>query len=305
MLPAAFLLDSKPFTALTAALVVVWQAARERVERAEREREREDMLARLESSERRLLGRVGRVLSEEAFLRAHRCVFALSWTRTGAAHGVGVLCGAPGVAVTAAHNLTERRSVTHVFGKVYPFVEDTESTVTVLAFEIVKVNCELDFAVLRVVTPLTYRHFLECCMWPGGSVRGNAPLALCAFQLATQEDLPEFGVGLGVMTSSAVRLSPNLRHLLYQCTTYAGDSGAALLLYDGQLVGMHLDFVNALRESLDRKTSVNCRLSDVEQSLAALVAGAGQGTSVALLASQFDFEDLGRGVGTTRERKRR
>jgi hypothetical protein len=68
---------------------------------------------------------------------------------------------------------------------------------------------------------------------------------------------------------------------------------------------MHLDFVNALRESLDRKTSVNCRLSDVEQSLAALVAGAGQGTSVALLASQFDFEDLGRGVGTTRERKRR
>ena len=97
-------------------LLVVWLAVRDREreraereraerERAERERERAELLSLVDSSERRLLSRVGRVLSEEAFVRAHRCVFALSWAKDGAPHGVGVLCGAPGSAVTAAHNL--------------------------------------------------------------------------------------------------------------------------------------------------------------------------------------------------------
>ena len=275
-------------------MFVVWFAVRERVERVEREhadRERERvLLSKVESAEQRLLSKMGRVLSEEAFLRAHRCVFALSWAKGGTAHGVGILCGAPGIAVTAAHNVTSHPGVTRVYGSVHPFVGDAESEVTVLAFEVVKVNLKLDVATLRVVPPLTWPHFLECFTGPPGRIAGSASLALCTFQLAIQEDLPDFGIGLGVMTASAVRLSPNLRHVLYSCTTYAGDSGAALLLRDGQLVGIHLEFVNALRESLDRKTSIDSRLSDVEESLAALVAGAGQGTSVAVLSTQFDLD---------------
>jgi hypothetical protein len=122
-------------------LLVVWLAVRDRErERAERERERAELLSLVDSSERRLLSRMGRVLSEEAFVRAHRCVFALSWAKDGAPHGVGVLCGAPGSAVTAAHNLAEKPGVTHVFGKVYPFVGDEEATATVLTLEVVKVN---------------------------------------------------------------------------------------------------------------------------------------------------------------------
>ena len=278
-------------------MFVVWFAVRERVERVEREhadRERErDLLSQVESAEQRLLSKMGRVLSEEAFLRAHRCVFALSWAKGGTAHGVGVLCGAPGIAVTAAHNVTSHPGVTRVYGSVHPFVGDAESEVTVLAFEVVKVNLKLDVATLRVVPPLTWPHFLDCYTGPPARIAGSAALALCTFHMAIQEGLPErFGMGLGVMTASALRLSPNMRHVLYSCTTYAGDSGAALLLRDGQLVGIHLVFVNALRESLDRKTSMDSRLSDVEESLAALVVGAGQGTSVALLSTQFDLDSV-------------
>ena len=311
---AAFFFDLRALYGLTISMLVVWMAVRERereraererAERAERERaereraereraerERAELFSKVESVEQRMLAQMGRVLSEEAYVHAHRCVFALSWKKGGVPHGVGVLCGAPGIAVSAAHNFTNNPRVKRVFGSVYPFVGDAEESkvITVLALEVVKLNLELDVATLRVMPPLTWPHFLECFTGPPGRIAGSASLALCTFQLAIQEDLPDFGIGLGVMTASAVRLSPNLRHVLYSCTTYAGDSGAALLLRDGQLVGIHLEFVNALRESLDRKTSIDSRLSDVEESLAALVAGAGQGTSVAVLSTQFDLD---------------
>ena len=61
-------------------------------------------------------------------------------------------------------------------------------------------------------------------------------------------------------------------------------------MYDGKLVGIHLEFVNSLREHLDRKETVDERLNEAEASLHALVAGAGQGTCVALLATQFKLD---------------
>ena len=80
------------------------------------------------------------------------------------------------------------------------------------------------------------------------------------------------------MSASGCQLSPLQRHLLYSCTTWAGDSGGALLMHadDGRLVGIHLEFVNALREELERKTVVEDRLTNVEESLKELVKGAGQ-----------------------------
>ena len=123
-------------------------------------------------------------------------------------------------------------------------------------------------------------------------------LALCAFQTAIQEHAPEFGCRMGVMPATAVRVSPHERHLLYACTTYAGDSGGALLMHDGQLVGIHLEFVNALRENLARKVDVTERLTDVEESLDELMAGAGQGTCVALLATPANLGAAAAGVPT-------
>ena len=59
-----------------------------------------------------------------------------------------------------------------------------------------------------------------------------------------------------------------------------------MLIYDGRLVGIHLEFVNALREELERKTVVEDRLTNVEESLKELVKGAGQGSCVAVLMTE-------------------
>ena len=84
----------------------------------------------------------------------------------------------------------------------------------------------------------------------------------------------------------SIKVSPHDHHLFYSCPTFRGDSGAALLLKDGQLVGLHTEVVNSLRERSDRERVVD-GLSEVEESLDAVVSGGlGQGC-VAVLASVF------------------
>ena len=283
------LLVTQLVTLLLGTLFFLWTAR----ELAKHKRENAKRVAQLLSQISGLSSRVGRVLSEDAYLLAQRCVFALSLASGGEPVGIGVLCGSAGSAVTACHNLRGAVTGSLVYGKVFPSAGENSAPVP-LTLKIVHLNPELDYAILHVVKPRAYPHFLTCYTGPLGGVTGGAALALCAFQQTIQEDLDEqFSSGLGVMSANGVRLSPHARHLLYSCITYAGDSGGALLMHDGELVGVHLDFVNALREGLARKASVDERLSGVEGSLAALVARAGQGTCVALLASEFERHVIG------------
>ena len=260
------------------------RAERERAELRDEQRRLGEGQRRLGEGQRRLSARVGRVITVEALQNAQRCVFALSLEdrRDWRVDGVGVVCVSEGNAITAAHNLTAAKATPGalVYGEVY-----ADGAATRLQLEVMRVNKQLDVATLRVVTPSAYPHFLECCKSLPADVPGGTTLALCAFQMAMQEHTPKFGCRMGVMPATAVRVSPHERHLLYACTTYAGDSGGALLMHDGQLVGIHLEFVNALRENLARKVGVTERLTDVEESLDELMTGAGQGTCVALLAT--------------------
>ena len=286
----AALLDQPALLLLLLLPALYWWTARERAElrreRAERLRERRELLMRLVSAEGLLQSRFRRIMSREGVVRAEQCAFALSWEAGGGGHGVGVLCGAPGAAVTAARYLKDRPHAAHVFGAVYPGSSGGKGGApTLLELEVLHIDWELDVATLRLLTPRGYPHFLECYTGPPSDVAG-ASLALCMFQLSESE-LPGFGCGIGVLPADGVRLSADARHLLYACPAYAGDSGAAFLMADEQLVGVHHAFVNQLREQFERKHSVDEPLTGVEVSLEALVAGAGRGTCVALLASQL------------------
>ena len=48
-----------------------------------------------------------------------------------------------------------------------------------------------------------------------------------------------------------MRLGREGKHAVYNCPTWSGDSGAALVMFSGHVVGMHLDGVNALRERFE------------------------------------------------------
>jgi len=59
-----------------------------------------------------------------------------------------------------------------------------------------------------------------------------------------------------------------------------------LALYDGEVVGMHQDGVNSIREILERKRALHERVTEVEESLESAVRSVAQG-AVALLATSF------------------
>ena len=145
-----------------------------------------------------------------------------------------------------------------------------------------KRRAELDFAILEAAEDHPFTALTD-----SSNLRGTQ-LVLASFRIGIAEYAPMFDRRLGFCPASGVTTSPHGHHLFYICTTFAGDSGAALLLKDGKLVGIHLEIANAARERLERmKTDLSGRLGQVEESLDALVSGGfGQG-AVAILGNAF------------------
>jgi len=62
-------------------------------------------------------------------------------------------------------------------------------------------------------------------------------------------------------------LSTHDDFLIYSGSTWEGDSGSAVLLLDGVVVGVHVMGVNQIRDRISRKASMEERLNEVEQSV--------------------------------------
>jgi hypothetical protein len=153
---------------------------------------------------------------------AARCLFQLRLTRDGSCVGVGVLFKRQ-LAVTAGHNLGRDAAVgSPVFGRVINH-DDTEAE---LEFEVAVRNNALDVALLHCTTP--YEHFLEPYTgMPAELLCSN--MALCAFQSAIHEELPEFKHRrIGVFHALCSKLSTNNTHLLYQLGWRFGRIAAAV-----------------------------------------------------------------------------
>ena len=226
--------------------------------------------------------RVTHVLPLRVRQRAARSLFQLRLNRDeGAAIvGVGVFFHL-GYAVTADHNLApDAPCGTRVFGRVI----DCASAVTELTFNVVVRDKQRDVALLHCLEG-KHTDFLEPITDDADClVTGN--MALCSFQCGIHEELPEFSHSMGVFHALCSKISTNKTHALYQSVSWPGDSGAALLLYDGLLVGIHLCVVNDLAELIDQEQSLDDTVSDLASSVRALIAGTSHGC-VALLAGAF------------------
>jgi hypothetical protein len=152
--------------------------------------------------------------------------------------GVGVFYSS-NFAVTANHNLR-------------PLPQDKRGTILYAECNgkliILKVhfrNIALDYALLSFDGMHTY---LEPWQDAPQSLMGRR-VTLCAFQIGISEHLSEFQTSdMGVMSASIVKVSRDHHHLVMQSDTWPGDSGGAVVLHDGRLIGIHLEGVNSLRE---------------------------------------------------------
>ena len=116
-------------------------------------------------------------------------------------------------------------------------------------------------------------------------IRGNSTdeligafLTLCVFQAGMQKELVDFKqdtlLHYGLMPAYGCKLSDKRHHLLYDVRCWAGDSGTAIVLFEGQVVGLHIEVANALMEQLDKDQLIDHQMQDVAQSLAAAAASA-------------------------------
>jgi hypothetical protein len=190
--------------------------------------------------------------------------------------GLGV-CVSAQKAVTAAHNLVGLE----VGNSVRVFFPGSEE---MLRLVVEVKDQELDYAVLA--TDGEFNAHLPLYSDPSFTFVGKQ-LAMCAFQLGVLEDLPDWShSGVAVLPATGVKLSRQQHHLVYSSDTWPGDSGRALVMYHGELVGLHLCGVNALKEKFEQKRSLQERVSAIEESLESAAQSVASGC-IALLATVF------------------
>ncbi|KAK9827508.1 hypothetical protein WJX74_006394 [Apatococcus lobatus] len=118
----------------------------------------------------------------------------------------------------------------------------------------------------------------------------GARLGLCSFHVNLTRQLDEPLSSLGIMPEHGIHVSHNACHLLYHCPCWPGDSGAAVILYKGQVAAMHQEGVNHVRELIRHKQDAgngpNARLDALAASFQSIVDSTSQG-ALALTASHF------------------
>lgn len=221
-------------------------------------------------------------VTEEALEKLHKCVFVIKEKRNSTLGiGVGVFV-TPNRAVTANHNLGDAVVGSSIYG-VIPKSVFVESPVP-LRFRVEERNMEFDYAVLSIGD----QHAHLSVYTGDANVLKCKRLAMCAFQFAIEGDLPEFTPSsLGVMPAQGVKLSAHSDFLVYTSETWPGDSGGALVMRAGELVGLHIDGVNHLKElSHQSDDDLEVRVTSLESSLRSAIKSVSHGC-VAVLARKF------------------
>jgi len=157
------------------------------------------------------------------------------------------------------------------------------------------VDRRLDYCILRTVPgEASLPNFLETSTAP---LQTGRNCILAAFQIGIQDDLkyldPDLSVG--VFKGEISKLYP--RHFVYQCPSFAGDSGGAVVLKNGKVIGIHQETVIQARERIQHGEDLdaNARLESVEASIDELLRSLSSGSIglqlSAISESKSSFEE--------------
>ena len=143
------------------------------------------------------------------------------------------------------------------------------------------VDHRLDYCILRTVPgEASLPNFLEISTAP---LQTGRNCILAAFQIGIQDDLkylkyldPDLSVG--IFKGEISKLYP--RHFVYQCPSFVGDSGGAVVLKNGKVIGIHQETVIQARERIQHGEDLDAdaRLESVEASVDELLRSLSSGS---------------------------
>lgn len=118
------------------------------------------------------------------------------------------------------------------------------------------VNIRLDYCALEIVGEGIFLDFLEISTDP---LQTGKQCILAAFQIGIQDDLQYLdpSLSVGVFRGEIAKLYP--RHFVYQCPTFAGDSGGAVVLKNGRVIGIHRETVIQAQERIQHGEDLDTR----------------------------------------------
>jgi V8-like Glu-specific endopeptidase len=214
-----------------------------------------------------LADRAHSIIDEATHSRISASVLALSLTNKFNPCGVCFLIS-PSLAVTCKHNIVnpEIGLETLVGATLYAKNESK----TKYSLNVSYIDDNHDYAFLSLKNNKTVDNHLTLL---GDAPRAGVQFLVASYQIGIMEDLDEFNLSVGISSASLIKVTTN--HFLYQSTTYSGDSGGALTLIGGNVIGMHLSGVNEARER--KRHNEGDRQTRAEKSIDDLIAGTGQG----------------------------
>lgn len=198
----------------------------------------------------------------------------LAIVRSGTDAGVAFFIS-PTAALTAARNLAVRGGGSSHRARVEC---ERPGDGTRLHFDVVALDADLDFAVLRLCAGgRPSPHFLTLSR--GLTVAaGDGGLFLVTCNVRTAAGAPDApAVGVAWHDARVVRVHP--RHVLFDSPVFDGDSDGAIVVVarSGEVIGLHTELVSAARERLQLRADGGERLGAVEESVGALVSGCSVG----------------------------
>lgn len=213
------------------------------------------------------------IIDEHTLSLVSHAVFALSLENKFEPCGVCFFIS-PDVAISCAHNFMD--SSAECIKNKGDFVWVKNEKKMKLKMEIMEVDTSQDVAVLSRVSGGArgaVAHHLSLAEF---NPTLGTQFIVATYNIGIMEELVEFKLSLGVAQGNVVKVSKN--HFVYQSMTHGGDSGAALTLVGGNVIGMHLSGVNEARERLRKKeASADERIRAVEDSIDGLIQGTSHG----------------------------
>jgi len=188
--------------------------------------------------------------------------------KAGAPTGTGFFVSKD-LAVTAAHSFNAIRKnmkVHAIFGE--PHATQT-ADFTVMAYD-----NTLDYVVLSVKNVSFGHAYLPLS---DRALHQSDECVLAAVPIDLGPFLQDIASHLRVYTHRGTVTATHTRHFVYDCASYGGESGGAVVLSNGKVIGMHLETVNQCRERLGHAKDVDARLNDVELSVDSLLRGTASG----------------------------
>ena len=116
--------------------------------------------------------------------------------------------------------------------------------------KIINFDGRLDHCVLERQGDAPFPDFLQI-LDNSADLPKTTPVFLAAYQIGLKKDLKAFNLETGLGFSPGHIVKTGRRHFLHSCAAFGGDSGGAIVISRGQVVGIHLESVNEFQKTLD------------------------------------------------------